>query len=269
MIKDAFNRFMARKSFEGTKLGDWDYSGSCMGNVRQGVFGLLVIYVSRYLDLWLQLVWRVRGEENHLIYVGKMQFHARVGYIMGLIALVGAVASLYYIYRQHRQLRNRAPLTSHPSQEALDAEIALRLKEQSEERARHGFPELQPIPHPTQSQRLKNFLWRFPLLHDFLWGWPFMLGLSLVFLGKTLDGSPSPGLNGIFTPPGLDFFVLAKTPASAMNGLFIGAAAYIINHVISKTPRLPLWIKLLISLLVGVFACWAWYVLTMKMGAPI
>ena len=218
---------------------------------------ILIIYVARHIDLWGQLLWKFQGKEL-IISSGGMLFHARVGLFMGTAGLIFSGVLCYTVYRQRSASRDADnPL----AQEKPVTEVAIGSGVVEEPR--------KPLPLSLPERRLREAVGRFPGGHDLLWGWPLLLGLSLVFLGRTLDGSPAPGLGGILVLPSLDFFVLGKTPVSALNGLFVGSIAYAINHAISKASRLHLPLKLVISLSVGALAIWAWYALTVAMGAPI
>ena len=260
-MRGTFRRLMARKRFDSPahRPGGFFDSSSCLGNFRAIVLDILIIYVARYIDLWGLLLWSLQGKEL-AISSGGMLFHARVGIFIGTAGLIFSGVLCYAVYRQRSASRYAAnPLT----QEKPVAEVAIGSGAVEEPR--------KPLPLPLSlpERRLREAVGRYPGGHDLLWGWPLLLGLSLVFLGRTLDGSPAPGLGGILVLPSLDFFVLGKTPVSALNGLFFGSIAYAINHAISKTDRLRLAVKLMISLSVGALAILAWYALTMAMGAPI
>ena len=218
---------------------------------------ILIIYVARHIDLWGQLLWKFQGKEL-IISSGGMLSHARVGLFVGTAGLIFSGVLCYAVYRQRSASRDADnPL----AQEKPVTEVAIGSGVVEEPR--------KPLSLSLLERRLREAVGRFPGFHDLLWGWPLLLGLSLVFLGRTLDGSPAPGLSGILVPPSLDFFVLGKTPVSALNGLFVGSIAYAINHAISKMDRLHLAVKLMISLFVGTLAILAWYALTVAMGAPI
>lgn len=258
-MRAAFRRFMARKRFDNPSFrpGGFFDSTSYVGSIRSSIFGILCIYVARYIDLWGQLLWGLRGKEL-IISSGRMLFHARIGFSLGMVCVLGGALLCYAVYRQRSASRDADnPL----AQEKPITEVAIGSGVVEEPR--------KPLPLSLPERRLREAVGRFPGGHDLLWGWPLLLGLSLVFLGRTLDGSPAPGLGGILVLPSLDFFVLGKTPVSALNGLFVGSIAYAINHAISKTDRLRLAVKLMISLSVGALAILAWYALTMAMGAPI
>ncbi len=229
---------------EGTALEPGGYcdSDTVMGNVRSGIMCLLAIYCGRYLDLWLGFHDVLFGNPVTLPSQWRMQYHSRIVYAMGVIGLLSVVVLIAKRTRpQNKEVAEDAVVASAP-----------------------------PAAHSLRvEQRLRDLIAHFPVLHDLIWGWPFLLGVSLVFFGKTADGSAVPGLSGIFVPPSLDFFVLGKTPVSALNGLLVGSIAYAINHAIAKTDRLHLATKLMISLTVGALAIWAWYALTVAMGAPI
>jgi len=229
---------------EGTALEPGGYcdSDTVMGNVRSGIMCLLAIYCGRYLDLWLGFHDVLFGDPVALPSQWRMQYHSRIVYAMGVIGLLSVVGLIAKrTPPQNKEFTEHASVASAPS-----AACSLSVE-----------------------QRLRDLIVRYPVLHDQIWGWPFLLGVSLVFFGKTADGSPVPGLSGILVPPSLDFFVLGKTPVSALNGLLVGGIAYAINHAISKAIRLHLPVKLAISLSVGALAIWAWYALTVAMGAPI
>ena len=279
MIKDAYKRLMARKYFEGSKAGDFFDPDSFVGNLRGVLYGVLIVYMCRYLDLWLQLVWLVCGEE-HLIDVGKMQFHARIGYGFGVFFIATATILAYRVYSTRHENTLNASLDDNDAyawlrpdtsaQANLAAEVAQYPGEGTEQTKKQGQgiePEVASA--PKRERPLRDIVKRFPVLHDLIWGWPLLLALPLIFCGKTLDGSANPGLVGIFSLPTLDFFVPAKTPVSTMNGFVFGGIAYAINHAISKANRLHLAVKLMISQGIGALAIWAWYALTVAMGAPI
>ena len=213
-------------------------SEALTGNLRSYVLGLLIIYFGRYFDLWLAFLDTIFGPPPS---PWRMQYHSRIAYAIGIIGVVSSIVlTAKYVCSKSKVLA--------PSEAGAAPSEAGSL---------------------SVEQRFHDLIARFPVLHDLVWGWPFLLGVSLVFFGKTADGSPVPGLSGILVPPSLDFFVLGKTPVSALNGLFVGSIAYAINHAISKTDRLRLAVKLMISLSVGALAILAWYALTMAMGAPI
>ena len=235
----------ARPIFDTAEMEPGGYldSDTLTGNLRSYVLGLFIIYSGRYFDLWLRFQDLLFRDPPPLPSPWRMQYHSRIAYAIGIISVVSSIVLVAKCMRSKRE------------------ELA------------HSEAEAAAVPPEAGSrnveQRLRDLIARIPVLHDLIWGWPFLLGVSLVFFGKTADGSAVPGLSGIFVPPSLDFFVLGKTPVSALNGMFVGSIAYAINHAISKTGRLHLAVKSAISVAVGALAIWAWYALTVAMGAPI
>lgn len=216
-------------------------SNSLTGNLRSYVLGLLFIYSGRYFDLWYRFQDILFRDPPPLPSPWRMQYHSRIAYAIGIIGVVSSIVlTAKYMRSKSKGLAPSEAGSAPPDVGSLSVE-----------------------------QRLHNLIARFPVLHDLIWGWPFLLGVSLVFFGKAADGSAVPGLSGILVPPSLDFFVLGKTPVSALNGMFVGSIAYAINHAIAKTGKLNLATKLMINLAVGTLAIWGWYALTVAMGAPI
>lgn len=216
-------------------------SNTLTGNLRSYVLGLFIIYSGRYFDLWQRFLGVVFRDPPPLPSPWRMQYHSRIAYAMGMMCVVSSIVLVAKCMRSKR-------------------------KELAQSEAGAAPPKASSR---SVEQRLRDLIARFPVLHDLIWGWPFLLGVSLVFFGKTADGSAVPGLSGILVPPSLDFFVLGKTPVSALNGMFVGSIAYAINHAIAKTGKLNLATKLMINLAVGALAIWGWYALTVAMGAPI
>ena len=249
-FQNTLQRFLARETFDSPshRPGGFFDTTSYLGNIRGVIFGLLCILIGRYLDLWGQVLWPLFGE-TLTISNGKMQWHARIGLYMGMVCIVSAILLIYSVYRKRTGINSENTVT-------LGAHNAL-------------VPTESEINPKNFEQRLRKIILRFPILHDIIWGWSFLLGLSLFFVGRTMDGSPVPVLDGLFQLPDLSFFTIRHTPVSALNGIFIGAIAYGINHAISKSPRFYLWIKFLVNFAVGALSVWAWYALTVAMGAPI
>ena len=194
MIKDAYKRLMARKSFEGSKPGDFDDSRTYMGNFRSAVMGVLVLYMCRYLDLWLQLVWLVCGEE-HLIDVGKMQFHARIGYGFGVFFIATATILAYRVYSTRHDNTLNASLDDNDVyawlrpdtsvQADLAAEVAQYPGDGTEQAKKQGQgtePKVASAPKPERP--LRDIVERFPVLHDLIWGGRFFWPCRLSFLAK-------------------------------------------------------------------------------------
>jgi len=233
----------ARPIFDTAEMepGGFLDSDTLTGNLRSYVLGLFIIYSGRYFDLWQRFLGVVFRDPPPIPSPWRMQYHSRIAYSIGMIGVVSSIVLIA------KYMRSKSKGLTMSEARAAPPEAGSRSIE----------------------QRFRDLVARFPVLHDLTWGWPFLLGVSLVFFGKTADGSAVPGLSGIFVPPSLDFFVLGITPVSALNGMFVGSIAYAINHAISKTSRLHLAAKLMISLAVGALAIWAWYALTVAMGAPI
>jgi hypothetical protein len=255
---------MARKRFDDPayKPGGFFDTTSYVGNVRGAVFGLLCIFVSRYVDLWGQVLWPLFGETLNITN-GRMQFHARVGLYMGLFILTCGVLLCIAIFQRYR---TPSRYDREAAERQIETEIALRLQE----RAARGLDTPSVLTNISSAeQRLRETIWRWRFLHDLIWGWPFLLALSLLVWGHTLDGSPAAALIELFHWPSLDFFTLGRTPVSALNGIVFGALAYGANHALSKTSRIPFLLKLVLNVCVGISAISAWYALTAAMGAPI
>jgi hypothetical protein len=227
--------------------------------MRFFVFGLLVVYFARYTDLYLIILDPLIGRKVFTS-AGAMQFHARVGFVMGVFILALCFANLLISYRFHFLKLRYQRSTSHPNQ----ADIAFGRHLQNIAKAE--LPP--PVGISPAEQSLRETIRRWRLLHDVVWGWPFLLALSLLFFGCTLDGSPVPPLIETFHWPALDFFTKGRTPVSALNGIFFGALAYGANHALSKTSYMPLTVKLVLNACFGVLAILAWYTLTTAMGAP-
>lgn len=87
--------------------------------------------------------------------------------------------------------------------------------------------------HPRNSfcHSKETLMKRFPLLHDLVWGWPFILGLSCIYIGHPVD---------------------------AVYAIFLGGLAYMANHALSKASQPGLPVRFGLSLLIGSFAIWCW-----------
>lgn len=79
--------------------------------------------------------------------------------------------------------------------------------------------------------RKERLMKRFPLLHDLVWGWPFILGLSCIYIGHPVD---------------------------AVYAIFLGGLAYMVNHALSKASQPGLPVRFGLSLLIGSFTIWCW-----------
>lgn len=263
MIK-FLKQVMARKRFDDPahKPGGFFDSTSYVGNLRGAVFGLLCIYVGRYGDLYLTALDPIFGREV-LRDPGRMQFHARVGFCMGLFILISGILLCIAILQRRRSTPGYDSEAVHRQ---IDAEVALRLQE----RAETGLDQ-PPVLTKVSSveQRLRETIRRWRFLHDIVWGWPFLLALSLLIWGRTLDGASALSLIAVFHLPALDFFTVERTPVSALNGIVFGALAYGANHTLSKTLHVPFVLKLVLNVCVGIAAISAWYALTVAMGAPV
>jgi hypothetical protein len=229
---------------------------SFVGKVRLFVFWLLPIYMGRYIDLWGQFLWALSGDELNITR-GSMQFHARVGFVMGMFGLVVLFVSSFL---QHRN--------SWHEHESDDFKTNGKSASLTGERPDQNLSLATKSYFSPAEQRLHETIRRWPFLHDFIWGWPSLLALSLLFFGHTFDGSVAPSLVDLFRLPALDFFTAGRTPVAAINGIFLGALAYGANHALSKTARIPFSFKLVMNAGIGVLAVMAWYTLTSAMGAP-
>lgn len=80
---------------------------------------------------------------------------------------------------------------------------------------------------------------KFPLLHDVIWGWPFLLGLSLILLAHPVD---------------------------AIYGIFFGGIAYAFNHALSKRKQMGGLVKMVLNLGAGGLAIWLWSLLSITVN---
>lgn len=264
-MKKSKPEYMREPYFKDTgefRPGGFFDSTSYIGNLRSVVLGLLAVYVGRYVDLWGQVLWPLFGETLNITN-GRMQFHARVGFVMGLVVLAMSLVKVAAVF--HRR-RSAPRYDREAADRQIEAEIALRLQERVEQ----GLDTRPPLTTLSSAeQRLRETIWRWRFLHDLVWGWPFLLALSLLGWGTTLDGSPAPSLIDLFRLPALEFFTVGRTPVSALNGIVFGALAYGANHALSKTSRVSFVLKLVLNVGIGITAVVAWHALTTAMGAPI
>lgn len=215
---------------------------SLAGACRLFMLGLLAIYHGRYGAVWnvFFLSWYdsftfpeasdARWQAKKFLGIGS------VGFFWGTLLF------LHLLKTRHQRWRTRSQ---------FDTEIAERQQEQ-------GAPAPADAPR-SLDEKVRLLIWRYPLLNDLIWGWPMLLALPLIFVGATLDGSPSPGLSGLFPLADLEAFKeIGRTPIAALNGIFIGGIAYAINHNLVKPAKLPFAAKFLIGLCVGGLAIWAW-----------
>lgn len=187
---------------------------SFVGVARMMAFGLLGVYFGRYFSIWNLFV---LNWYDVLVFpeAGHAQWRARVALgIGGPIVILGPLYSLHLLKTRYQRWRDR---------NQFDAEIAECQQEQGT---------LAPADAPRSlDEKVRLLIWHYPLLNDLIWGWPMLLALPLIFIGATLDGSPSPGLSGLFPLADLEAFKeIGYTPISALNGIFIGGIAYAINH---------------------------------------
>ena len=215
---------------------------SFVGTVRGVILGLLAIYHGRHGS-----VWNVFVLNWYDVFVfpeaSEARWHAKkyLG-IGGLMIVAGVLYLLHLLKIRYQRWRTRSQ---------FDAEIAERQQEQGSRAPADATRSL--------DEKVRLLIWRYPLLNDLIWGWPMLLALPLIFIGATLDGSPSPGLSGLFPLADLEAFKdIGRTPISALNGIFVGGIAYAINHNLVKPAKLPFAAKFFIGLCVGGLAIWAW-----------
>lgn len=215
---------------------------SFVGVARMIVFGLIGVYWGRYIDMYF---WAFDSalDRNVTRDLGSMQWHARVALgLGGPLVILGPLYSLHLLKTRYQRWRTRSQ---------FDSEIAERQQEQ-------GAPAPADAPR-SLDEKVRLLIWRYPLLNDLIWGWPMLLALPLIFVGATLDGSPSPGLSGLFPLADLEAFKeIGRTPIAALNGIHVGGIAYAINHNLVKPAKLPFAAKFFIGLCVGGLAIWAW-----------
>lgn len=73
---------------------------------------------------------------------------------------------------------------------------------------------------------------KYPLVHDLIFGWPFLLALPLIYYAHPVD---------------------------ALYGILFGGIAYALNHYISKASRIPVLMKIISNLSFGSLAIWGWF----------
>ncbi len=194
-------------------------SRSYLGSIRFFLFAVIVIYVSRDIDNFLAWLWNLFGKK---VYVSpdKAIFHAKVVAAMMLLPIFLALCNFHATYKLKRYLKQ--------ARGKSDEEVAQRLKEL--ERSRQYIIRSDDVVDGPKAFFLEETIKKWPVLHDLIWGWPFLMAMLLPFIVRRVD---------------------------AVFGLLLGGVAYSFNHAISKL-KFPSAVKLVLSFAIGLVALSTW-----------